>query len=76
MTRDVIVEEVRAVRDEIAKEYDYDIGRQDDGARDLPPSRSMIAVGCLVCMVGSVAALLGKLVAYFCHHHDQNTIVL
>jgi len=26
MTRDAIVEEVRAVRDEIAKEYDYDIG--------------------------------------------------
>ena len=26
MTRDVIVEEVRAFRDEIAKEYDYDIG--------------------------------------------------
>ena len=26
MTRDAIVEEVRAVRDEIAREYDYDIG--------------------------------------------------
>jgi hypothetical protein len=26
MTRDAIVEEVRAFRDEIAKEYDYDIG--------------------------------------------------
>jgi hypothetical protein len=25
MTRDAIVEEVRAVRDEIAKKYDYDI---------------------------------------------------
>jgi len=26
MTRDAIVDEVRAFRDEIAKEYDYDIG--------------------------------------------------
>jgi hypothetical protein len=26
MTRDAIVEEVRGIRDEIAKEYDYDIG--------------------------------------------------
>ena len=26
MTKDAIVDEVRAVRDEIAKEYDYDIG--------------------------------------------------
>jgi hypothetical protein len=26
MTRDAIVEEVRAVRDEIAREHDYDIG--------------------------------------------------
>jgi hypothetical protein len=26
MTRDAIVDEVRAVRDEIAREYDYDIG--------------------------------------------------
>jgi hypothetical protein len=26
MTRDAIVDEVRTIRDEIAKEYDYDIG--------------------------------------------------
>jgi hypothetical protein len=26
MTRDAIVDEVRTVRDEIAREYDYDIG--------------------------------------------------